>query len=99
MILGRYVQQSTERRKRLLDYTDWLEDGETISSVSATAVPDAEDAAALVVSGIVIDPDGKKFAYFVEDGEDTVEYTVNFSVTTSLGQIREDEVVFEIEDL
>jgi hypothetical protein len=96
-VLGRYKQQPGEKRKRGIDYESFLETNEEISTVTAAVSPTTDDP--LLVSTIVIDPDGKNFAYFVEGGEDATDYTVTFTVTTSLGQRREDEVEFEIEEV
>lgn len=95
-ILGRYKQQPGEKRKRGIDYTEFLEDGETVSTVTAAVTPVTSPVFA--VSNIVIDPDGKKFAYFVEGGLTNNTYMVELTVTTSLGQILEDEIEIEVEE-
>jgi len=93
-LLGRYTQQPGEKRKRGIDYTRFLESGETLSTVTALVTP--VTAPTLDVPSIVIGPDGKKFAYFIEGGLEPTTYLVEFTVTTSLGQILEDEVEMTI---
>lgn len=97
MLLGRYKQQTGERRKRGIDFDRFLEDGETITDVD-TAVTPATDTP-LVVDDVTIDSDGRDFVYFVSGGEDNTEYTIEFSVTTSGGQTLENEVEIEVEDV
>lgn len=96
-LLGRYKQQPGEKRKRGVDYTKFLESGETIISVMALVSPTT--ASPVVVSSILIDSGAKKFAYFVEGGLTNTDYLVEFTVTTSLGQILEDEIQFELEEV
>lgn len=97
MLLGRYKQQTGERRKRGIDFDRFLEDGEIITDVD-TAVTPATDTP-LVVDDVTIDSDGRDFVYFVSGGEDNTEYTIEFSVTTSGGQTLENEVEIEVEDV
>lgn len=96
MILGRYRQQPGERRKRGIDYDDFLETGEIITDV--TAEVSTADGAAFVVDDIVIDPAGKKFAYYAQGGVGGMTYVVEFSITTNGGQIKQDTVEFDVEE-
>lgn len=100
MLLGRYTQQPGERIKRELDYTQFLEDAETITGIAATIDPEeGDDIAVPFEIEVVVDPDGKVFAYFAAGGVDGVDYTVQFAVTTSAGQILNDEVEFDVEEI
>lgn len=97
MMLGRYRQQPGERRKRGIDYTDFLEDSEEVTNVSAAVTPvDASEP--FLVSNIAIDPDGKEWAYFTEGGNNGTTYSVLFTVTTNGGQRKQDTVEFDIEE-
>lgn len=105
MILGRYRQQPGERRKRGVDYTDFLEDDEEITNVTATVTPEEEADEEFHVSNIAIDPDGKHFAYFAGQnfddeggGVNGTTYTVEFTITTSGGQTKQDSVEFDVEE-
>lgn len=97
MLLGRYKQQTGERRKRGIDFDRFLEDGETITDVDTSVTPVTDTP--LVVSDVTIDSDGRDFVYFVSGGEDNTEYTIEFSCTTSGGQTVENEVEIEVEDV
>jgi hypothetical protein len=47
----------------------------------------------------VIDPLGKKFAFWAEGGEDGTTYTLTFTVTTNGNQRREDEIEIDVEEI
>lgn len=97
MILGRYRQQPGEKRKRGIDYTDFLESAEEVTNVVAEVSPVTEDP--LLVTNIAIDPEeGKEWAYFVEGGQNGVTYSILFTVTTNGGQRKQDTVEFDIEE-
>lgn len=96
MILGRYRQQPGERRKRGIDYSDFLEAGEILTNV--TAEVDNTTDPPLVIDGIVIDPDGTEFAYFTSGGAHGESYSVEFTLTTNGNQIKKDTVEFDIEE-
>lgn len=95
MNLGKYFKTSAERKRYSIDYTDWLDTGETVLSAVFTIAP----ASPLEVDAHSISSDGTQLVFFVNDGTDEVEYVINVKVTTSGGQIKEDEVIFEVRDL
>jgi len=94
---GRVHQQPNEDRRRLIDYTRWMEEGEFITNVAVSV--DLSTDPAFVIDRIVIDPEGQKIAYFASGGVDGEDYTATFTVTTSVTQVREDEVAFGIREI
>ena len=97
MMLGRYRQQPGEKRKRGIDYSDFLEDSEEVTNVTASVTPETDTP--FVVTNIAIDPEeGKEWAYFTEGGEDGITYAVLFTVFTNGGQRKQDTVEFDIEE-
>lgn len=96
-LAGRVVQQPGERIRRLVKYDRWLEAGERITNV-AVAIDNTETTP-LVVDGIVIGPDSDRFAYYTSGGEDGEDYTVTFTITTSVGQTREDELLIGVQEI
>ena len=98
MRLGRYQQQPGETIKRIIDLTDWLETDETITDLEVTVTPDNDPG--LECTSAVVDPGGKKFAYWlaVDDDADDATYTVEFKTTTQT-QVREDEIEIEVEEI
>lgn len=95
--IGRITQQPNENLRRLIDYTRWLEVGEYITLVSVSI--DQDTSPPFVISSIVIDPDGGKIAYYASGGVDGEDYTATFSVTTSVDQTKEDEVLFGVREV
>lgn len=104
LILNRYKQEPTDSRQRGVDYTYFLAPGETLTNVSMTGISAQGVAQAdtdplvtpLVVTDIIIDPVTQaKFAYTVSGGQDGVEYTVQFTTTTSV-QTSTVEEIFSI---
>ncbi len=96
MNLGRYRQQPGERRKKGIDYDDFLESDELITDVSVEVSP--ATGTPFVIDDIVIDEAGKIFAYFAQGGEDGQSYLVEFTITTNGSQIKQDTVEFDIEE-
>lgn len=96
-VLGRYKQQPGEKRKRGVDYTRFLEETEQLTAVTATVTPVTSPVFAATT--IIIAADGKSFAYFAEGGVDQTDYTIEFRVTTNGGQILENEIEFEVEEI
>lgn len=97
MILGRYRQQPGERRKRGVDYIDFLEDSEEVTNVTATVTPETDPP--FVITNIAIDPEeGKEWIYFAEGGVHGDTYEVLFTVTTNGGQRKQDTVEFDVEN-
>jgi hypothetical protein len=97
MILGRYRQQPGERRKRGIDYTDFLESAEEVTNVTVEISPTTDDP--FLITNIAIDPEhGKEWVYFAQGGQNGVTYAALFTVTTNGGQIKQDTVEFDIEE-
>ena len=96
-LLNRYRQQPGENLKRLIDYTDWLEEDEVIVTVDVTISPTTDTP--LVVDSALIDDEGKKFAYYTSGGEDGTDYTITFALATNAAQVREDEVEIDVEEI
>lgn len=94
---GRVIQQPSERLRRLFKLAEWLEEGERVVTVTA-AVDNITDVP-LVVDDIVIGPDYDRFAYYVSGGEDGEDYVITFTVTTSVGQTREDELLLGVREI
>lgn len=96
MMLGRYKQRPRDIRLREVDYTDFLEEGETISTI-ATEVDPVTDTP-FSISGVTVDVDGKKFAYVSQGGDDGYSYSVTFEINTSAGQRKCDTIEFDVEE-
>jgi hypothetical protein len=94
MRIGKYRKQPADRLRYRVDYSDWLDPGETITGVTHAVTP-----AGLVVDGLVVDPGDTTVSFFASAGVDGEEYKVSITVTTSQGQIKEDEILYSVKDL
>lgn len=96
MMLGRYRQQPGEKIKRIIDLDDWLEEDETITDVDVeTITPETETP--FTCPSVIIDPDGKKFAYYLEGGENGETYKVEFTIHTQT-QRPQYEIEIDVEE-
>jgi hypothetical protein len=97
MRLGSFVKTPIERKRYAIDYTDWLDTGETLSTVTYN-IPNVTTPP-LVVDASSIDATNKIAVFFINGGLNTRQYTVEVTATTSGGQIKEDTVQFNVRDV
>lgn len=94
-ILDTHQKTPAERKRYSIDYSDWLDTGETCVSTVFTITPPGE----LEVDAHEFTVDGDQLIFFVNAGEADADYTINVKTTTSGGQTTEDEVLFEVREL
>lgn len=101
-ISARFNQAPEENRRYLLDYTLQLASGEILTSVVAnqiTSLTDPSNIGAFAINTIAIAPSPSlQCAYFATGGSDQTQYAVQFLATTSLGQVLEDVVIYNIQE-
>jgi hypothetical protein len=99
---ARFSQSPVENKRYVMDYTLQLASGEGIASIAANIIqvggpttgPAFEiNSIALLppVNGVVLGA-----AFFATDGADACQYEVQFLATTTIGQILEDIVQFNL---
>lgn len=98
MKLGQFAKSPVERKRYALDYTDWLDTGETVNSVTFTVTP-STGTSPLLVDSSSINASGTEVRFFVSSGDDGANYTVTALVQTSGGQIKQDEIVYLVRSL
>lgn len=91
MRLGKYNKDPDERKRYRVDYDDWLDTGETVSGATFTPSDPA-----LVIDDIAIDPGLRAVQFYVSGGTDDVDYDVIVRMTSNLGQIKEDSILFAV---
>lgn len=94
MRLGKFTKTPAERKRYQADYTNWLDTGETLSTVTYVVSPTTTSP--LVVDASAIAGDGLSVAFFVNAGLDETDYTVTLTATTSGGQIKQDTLLFVV---
>lgn len=97
---ARFRQGAAEKKRYMLDYTLQLAEGEAVTFVEPTVTPsdDAPASPAFVISSVAIAPGGAQVAFYAAGGASGYSYSVQFLATTSIAQIFEDVVEFDIED-
>lgn len=93
-ILGKYFKDPDERKRYTVDYSDWLDSGELISSVTFEVTPST--GTPVVIDGDSIDPDSTGIVFYASEGADGTTYRVYITMTSSNGQIKQDTVQFTI---
>jgi hypothetical protein len=95
MRIGKFRKDPTDRKRYIIDYTDWLNETETISTVTATGNVVDDN---FFVDGYIVNTGGKEVIFYVSGGLSGKEYDVTIKITTSLQQIKEDYVTYVVTD-
>lgn len=96
MKLANFIKSPLERKRYTIDYTDWLDEGETVQSITFSVTPSTDTI--LEVDAYSIALDGLSVVFFANYGALGTVYTVEVLMTTSGGQTKEDEILFTIRD-
>lgn len=97
MAVGKIKKTVAEVKRITLDYSRWLGSTETISAKSFTITPVTSPALAVGTSAIA--SDGKSITFYVEGGVDDNVYDLIAQITTSAGQIKQDDVKVTVNDI
>lgn len=93
MRIGKFRKAPADRKRYVVDYTDWLNDNELVTTVSVTGNVPSDN---FFVDGYIVDTGGKEIIFFVSGGVSGEEYVVTITINTDLGQIKEDWVTFVV---
>lgn len=93
--LAKYVKAPAERKRYSVDYSEWLEAGETLTAVTYEVTGTAPT---LSVNDDEISPGATSCVFYVNDGDDGETYRVLVTAVTSNDQIKEDYVIFVVKD-
>lgn len=93
MRLRKFTKDPDERKRYGIDYTSWLDTSEQITGINL-AVTGSDNT--LVANTSSVSPDGKKIVFFVQGGTSGKQYSVHTTITTSVGQVREDTIPFVV---
>lgn len=96
MRLGSFTKTPAERKRYAVDYSDWLDTGETLAAYTVEVSP--ATASPLVVNPNALGPTSTVFVFFVSGGLDRTQYTVDIRMTTSGGQIKEDTILYTVRE-
>lgn len=96
MRLAKYLKEPGERKRYILDYSDWLDTGETITNVSFSVSP--AESGGLTIDASSIGPTANTVVFFASLGLSGTTYTAECVITTSTGQVKEDQIVFAVRE-
>lgn len=85
--LGKFVHTPVDRKRYIIDYSDWLNSGETLTAASFQSVPNTGTPAVVDANTLT----SATVPLFVSGGDDGIQYQILVTVTTSLGQTKQDE--------
>ena len=94
--IGAATKTSTEIKRYKIDYTDWLDIGETVVSAVYTALGTAP---LITISGNVINAGGLGVTFFINGGADSLSYELKVEITTSGGQVKDDYIQVAVNDI
>lgn len=99
--LAKYVKSPDEVKRYSIEYYDWLDTTETLSSVVFEVTPATSPALAVQSSQIVVGDSGSlsQLRFFVGGGISGTSYSVTVTAETSGGQTKQDTVLFVIRDV
>lgn len=97
MPLVKYVKASGERKRYSIDYSEWLDTGETLTNVVFSVLNNSTNTP-LVVDDVMIEPDNTGVQYYVSGGDDNTQYEVRATATTSGVQTKVDDLLFVIRE-
>jgi hypothetical protein len=95
-VLSKFEQSPNERLRYSIDYDNWLDTTEVLSTATFTVTP--VTVPPLAVDGSLIVEDGKKLVFYMSGGVDRQDYKVEVFAATSDSQIREDVITFKVRD-
>jgi hypothetical protein len=94
MKLGNFIKSPVERKRYEIDYSDWLDTGETLSTVTFAVTP--VETSGLTINGNSIPSPSTSVYFYANAGVAGSNYVVDVQATTSGGQIKEDTVLFSV---
>lgn len=95
MRLGRLSKTPSERKRYAIDYSQWLDTAEALSSFSFSVTP-TTGVAPLTVEGAALNSAHNAISFFATGGDVGVQYVVDVIATTSGGQIKEDTILLSV---
>lgn len=93
MQLGKYFLSPTERKRYSINYSDWLDTGESVQSVNYAVSPSSGNP--LSIAANAVQP-GDTSNVFYATGADAGTFKVTVTMVTSAGQERIDTVQYTV---
>lgn len=101
MILGRFIKQPAETLDYDIDFTEFLADGDSLSTQGDPPLPDPLDVV-VSPSGLTLGPTivigGLKVKQWLSGGTNGVRYKVTMTMTSNAGRIKQVEFFVTVKD-
>lgn len=93
-VLGKYFKVPADNKRYTIDYSDWLDLGETVTGVTFSVLP--ADSSPVVISGNALNTPNTGIILYAGGGLAGTTYIVYVTMQTSGGQTREDTVQYTV---
>lgn len=93
MILNKFRKVPADRKRYVVDYADWLNNLETVTSVTLEGNVPTDN---FYVDAYTVDTGGLQVIFYVSGGVSGSTYNVTITATTSLAQVKQDIVTFVV---
>jgi hypothetical protein len=93
-VLAKFVKKPGERKRYTVDYSEWLDEGETVTGATFAITPVTSPI--LEVDASSIGTPATTVVFFVNGGVAGSDYELKIHVTTSGGQVKEDTALFSV---
>lgn len=90
-MLEKFIKQPADNLDYDIEYADWIDDGDSLASAVVVVSPTG----LTVQSPVLV---GTKFKLWVSGGTAGVSYKVTVTSTTTLGRIKQDEILIRVKD-
>ena len=94
-VLAKFDQSPNERIRYSIDYTEWLDTTESVSTMEFVVTPVTTPP--FVMDGYFI-VDDKTVVFYTSGGVDQTDYKMEVFCSTSDSQIREDIITYKVRD-
>jgi hypothetical protein len=94
MRLGKFTKVPADNKRYTIDYNEWLDTGETLSTVTFGVTP--VTASPLTAGNLSLIDANKGAQFYVAAGLDGENYTVTVTITTSVSQTKQDTILFVV---
>lgn len=91
MTLKKFYKDPDDRKRYTLDYTDWLDLTESVSSCVFAVTPVEAGGLEVDASSIVAN---KTVVFYVALGNADTDYTVEATMTSDAGQVKQDTLTY-----
>lgn len=95
MKLNKFRKGPADSKRYVVDYSDWLNDNETVLSVTVVGSVPVDN---FYVASFTVDIGGLQVIFYISGGVSGKSYDVTITATTSLAQVKQDTVTFVVTD-